>query len=1622
MNSKSSSLSHQMQLCKALGSEGLNKVISQLNNVREIYLSGCNLKHAPQIGSLPELRILDLSYNEISEVDNSFYHEKLTTLNIEANPIPNISMDRFPEVTVLKCGSKHTKSISDSTLLRVKDGTLSISVATSFKGYLQLPEYSVIEGGPDDIQIYLNKEEIFIRTLEDIQLYSQSLKSSEKQYKVLRLSKTSCTPEFIQNVEFQNLLGQLQNIERLILPASDLQSFPAELCFSKLTKVDFSNSDLQPKALSGLPETVSTLVARKCNLKELPCCPHVSTLDVRDNKITTMNTSVTFAKLNHLMLENNRLRVIDFDRMYIPELKRLDCGSNECHFISFPVVDEIIADRLCLEVSPKTNLWLPSRSCLNSETLQSYVKSPERHLSHLSEMDAVDSLMWLLDESQREFSSFDLSGQAQLVEALGSERLQTVLEKRSLQGITFLSLSNNNLYVIPSVACLENLQTLDISSNNLAKIDCTFSHGSLTDLYLQENPIPSLEFSVQLFPKLKNLRVGDEETHTIDKTILLKVLEGSLFLVIDGRYKNSFKFPTYDTISDRELLKRYLNTEELNLSVSEVGDRLRFRHIEEQIKKSGNEMTVLNLNGQTSVSEHGEIGTWRNELLGHQNLRNIKSLSLNGCNITSFPMLKDMNCLESLDLGGNRLEHQQPGNTMAHLKELYLKDCGLTRMFSLRYVPTLRELDIRENNIDSMRQFYDVDKAHPLEKLSIIGNPIEEINIKVNCFERLKELQVGSKVTKYINFNVLKRVAAGFLSIDVPKVCQKYLLLCPFNILESGKFAIEKFLTDTEVNLSYISRTMDRYNALLWLFDQKDKIETLNFSGYKEFCNDANVHLPELFDHHRLRDVKTVFLDHCELKEIPILSKSLQNLKVLYLNNNQLTGIQSQIDVTLFQSNPNLEKLYVDSNPIEKIHISSPSDNFPKLEVLQVGSEKTHYLSSSILEAAIRERNPLIVKVVEAYGKFLTTPPFEIIQEGPEGLRTYMQMKLEKSSSSSYDMHENTTQNVLMFLGKPFAGKTSLLRTLRENEPTTTLMEERTIILERGKLELGNRVIISTYDFGAQDIYEIEYPVFLRGQNIIALIVIPLDEYNEKTHDKLVTRWLQNCVLCADCKVIFVTSKCEEYSAELIEVKRKEIKERILEYIGEEIQFLKNERDAIRKVSAVKGKFDLDRIEHSLKFFEALKGNVKVIATSIYNSDSLEELREAVRSKIKSDRLESDRELFPKVINYIRKEGAKRRFHMTLDEVVKHFKTEYKQQKNLPSQLFSKVKQKIGIEDPTDLREQIKLCLAYYHRKGWILWYESYEKCIYVNVGRILQLHKKLYRETKDLEDLLTYDSQKLHQLEEFLEEVEFREQRNTFLQSGVVSNNILAYLWAEFNLTPEEMDGMIKLLLANGHCFAAHGIECVPNDSQVLVFPWFVNKKSIDSNFWVKEWPADIPYDHIEFHVNYGFSRLPSGVYERISVHLQHVLRPNCKRKDWADGIYVQNGAMKLLIQRHTDIDIPEVSIKFRAPSKDIVLMWDWCLNVYKKVLNMVIEQTKIVPYRRKAFVCPHCILSGLPSDKCDSYRLGVVMEAECDHQTETMCGTTVIPAAFVNPLLKGMYNKTYFPIEFLGDSVLVA
>ena len=122
----------------------------------------------------------------------------------------------------------------------------------------------------------------------------------------------------------------------------------------------------------------------------------------------------------------------------------------------------------------------------------------------------------------------------------------------------------------------------------------------------------------------------------------------------------------------------------------------------------------------------------------------------------------------------------------------------------------------------------------------------------------------------------------------------------------------------------------------------------------------------------------------------------------------------------------------------------------------------------------------------------------------------------------------------------------------------------------------------------------------------------------------------------------------------------------------------------------------------------------------------------------------------------------------------------------------------------------------------------------------------------------------------------------------------------------------MIQLIKINNHCFDGDDPseavveyqreEQSEHKRKYLRFPWFIKDRSLDPKFWKKVWPKCPKENEIEFQfVCTFFMRFPSTLYERFSVKLHDptVLSEHFTRKDWENGVYIQIGYFKIVVER---------------------------------------------------------------------------------------------------------------------------
>ncbi len=1617
-------LSNQLPLCDRLQGSGLEAIVQKLLRVKTLDLSGCGLESLPDLSPLTRLQKLKVGHNKLTQVPALGHLPVLTELGIEGNPIETIDISPMTSVTTLTCGQAGSWRIMPPTLRRVARDELSVAVPPAFQATLTFPPYDILNAGARALKARLDNEELDLKSVSetsDLAPYVSLVGSAEKPITAIRLSNVQCLTALAAKNDFQEFLalGKLrENVEQLYIDNCNVNDFPQSISLPKLTHVDLSNNNLT-SGVQNLPASVTSLTAQNCGLVTLPNFPNLVTLDISGNSIETLSANSRFARLETLRIHDNKIATLDLDTSKFPVLKTLRFGSKYLRYISSRALLWRKEKRVRWEDAPESveSLFLPPARLLNTFELDTYLQNPETFLSNIPSGHVAAAVRWMLDDLPGYVKAFDLSRLKGVCDVLKPEGLQEALEHRNLAGVEVLNLSACGLKAAPRVDHMKNLRKLMLSFNEIRIFADSFKSGSLRFLNVEGNLMKKLDLKLSNFTELEAVTCGSKSMIEIAHDVVQKAASGSLNIEVPQEFKSYLKIPLYNTLKgDKRALNMYLTKGELDFR--DFGRDVTYEVVKSMIDGQNAQIKSLKLEDQGAVfsSSHPV-----KEMLALPKLSNLQKLHLNSCleNAGDVPYFSNMLHLRNLHLSNNNLHvYYSLTAKLAHnsLTSLELSNCNLYWCPALTNFPLLKHFDFSHNTLKNGSYYdgafrTDLKPPHPLETLNLSGNPIEEISIAMKSFPYLRQLTCGSDATHFISFALLAAAgqtqrsgARASLVINVPDSdVFKKTLLVPAAQMLGDPASLNKVVKNTNLDLRRIRDVNLRKKACSWLQKQDITFETLTLSGQEDFC--TKIHMENFFSHPSLVNIGFLCLDRCGLKTIPLKSNYLPNMKELDVSHNQLTEI-----CTTFKSHEKLEKLLVDGNPIETIQIQKIKGNFQKLHHIHAGSTCTKYIAMPLLEAVRDER--LTVVIAPEYGRELVFPPYEVLKAGTHSLKIYMK-EISASTKSNTDVWTSTTQNILMLLGNPEAGKTSLKRTLHANSSRLTEESDRTVILEREVVNLGKNISIATLDFGGHDIYELEYPIFLRGQNIIALIVIDLTIYDESNHDDMVTKWLHNCVLCAECKVIFVPTKREQIPAADVEKKVASMRRLISEWLEDEKAFL---QEAKRDLKLSKGgvnrlsEEDYEEIDRSLRFFDQFEVNIIVISS--LQMSGFDQLKEKIRGYVQNKPVRLS-ETWMKVLQYVDDNKSEVKYHINLSDV-ENFVLQKLEEDGLLKRLFSDTKAK-----EAKLRESVEECLRYLSQKGIILWYSQNRRFIYNKIDNVLELHKQLFRH--DLRTSMNYKPNFLKYRPLIGNQTRFDMEKDMFLSTGLLSRDMLKCLWVDFGLSEDELESMIELIKANDHCFEneAHsdGTPFAASggaSSGLLRFPWFISTQTLPAGFWQNDWPSKVPPGYVELRYVYTFfRRLPSTLYERISVHLQHIVSSQDERQDWLDGVYVRKGTVKFLLQRHTgNTEDPQLSVQLRAPASDLIPLWRMCLDSYSRVVNKLVKQSTVVTFN-KAFICPHCILKGRSNDDAHTLTPSVVMKSRCVDQIVALClkpnrdGLTraSIPAAFTAPVYTGQF-----------------
>ena len=859
-------------------------------------------------------------------------------------------------------------------------------------------------------------------------------------------------------------------------------------------------------------------------------------------------------------------------------------------------------------------------------------------------------------------------------------------------------------------------------------------------------------------------------------------------------------------------------------------------------------------------------------------LTSLMRLNLAGCNLSRYPeVVSELTALQELNLSWNE-----------ELKSVS------TSVVQLR---NLRTLDITGCGIKEYPEvFFDMPWLTCVHFKVYSGKPQELFALPISELTNTKTIDLsGGNLLILPNF-LFKLTSLEELNLSGMKVYDDDVLSPLTEIRALQKLTLKgsslpyfpdvlcRLTTLRELHVNQNYKVKELPSALTQLVNLK--VLDISFCGLDSF--------PEVVC--RLQALQKLKIYGNLIKSVPKSVEKLQNLQTLHLGN---CGLSAFPDIIC--KLPCLESLSLHGNLIDEISES----------VIRTW----HELSLPAMENL---RNAQDIAGLQK-------PPFAIFQKGSKACLEYY------NSVKASSIVKQSLLSVQV-LGKTGAGKSSLIRTLKEGKPHLVEAADRTVVADTVEIQHDNTLLQVT-DFGGHDIYELTCPLFLRASNNITFIAVKLCEYCEENHDELVTKWLATALTSMKngnvCIAATQVDLCDEDKAQrMMEL----LKVKVLTWMDEEIKY-------IQKLNSPS---DNSEPRHLIK-----KDCIAFLMTSSKTMKGMEDLKAYLSQKADGSKLALPThwgKMYRKLLN---KQDEEERY-LKLEEVYSMFK------KSLP---LARKMALIGGQD------DFELCLHLLHDMGMLLWYHenaSLKDVVFHKIPFIVTVLKCLFRH--DLCQYLSFDYEKHGKF--IGTEVQFETDMKQFCQTGILSQKLLKCVWDPIHLQEEDFDKLVQILRNLDLCYPESEETKTKENREVLRFPWFVQGDDKEG-ILDKKWPKLLPSGTIQYSLIYSFyHKIPVPLFERLCVRMHsHLVSGGHTRKDWRDAVYVEQDDVQILLQRRPDYSEPSVEIHLRCAFSHLLKLKRLLFVLYNDLETLCSELPGIVV--NAYFLCPHCLLSSHENPK---------------------------------------------------------
>lgn len=626
------------------------------------------------------------------------------------------------------------------------------------------------------------------------------------------------------------------------------------------------------------------------------------------------------------------------------------------------------------------------------------------------------------------------------------------LEK--LNRLQSLDISRTQVTDFDFLKKLSKLKLLDLSFNQISDINFLEKLTTLEALNLSFNQISDISFLGKL-SRLKYLNLSDNEISDISHIEKLTSIE-SLTL-----------FSTQ--ISDTNFLEKLTRLRFLDLSDNHILD---FSYLE---KLTGLEFLILN---NTPISDFSLL----------EKLTKLKSLNLSVNHISNFNFLEKLSDLQSLELSNTQITDISFLEKLTTLQSLNLSDNHISDISFLEKLTGLEYLDLSDNNISEISFLA---KLHNLLELRLFGNQISYVHIVENL-PRLQALFLNNNHISNINFGKnLTQLQVLDLSVNkithinfLKNVNQLKVLNLRSNQISNIKI-LEKLTDLHELDLSSNRvediNPVERLSRLRILNLGINNITEISSLGNLTYLKKLSLSANYISDYdilYKLTSLESLDLSISQISDYNFLDK-LTNLRVLDLNSNHL------YDINILEGLTSLIYLDLSENQISDV---SPLAKLSRLKTLNLCDNQIVEVPLSIFRLEMNiylddySRGGLRLN-----GNSIESPPLDILKQGKQSVLDWFAANKKKLNEIK-----------VILIGAPEAGKTSLLRRLKDN--TFMEGEAQTDGVNIEDIAFGNcetfedqtalqEITGHFWDFGGQETMNATHQFFLTKRSVYVLVL-----------------------------------------------------------------------------------------------------------------------------------------------------------------------------------------------------------------------------------------------------------------------------------------------------------------------------------------------------------------------------------------------------------------------------------------------------------------------------------------------------------------------------------------------------